>query len=153
MGAVLYAGLGRRSWRWVSMLSTRLDRRTELETLLHQVQNGPGIESAAGIKLYLAPNDKKTAEEVSASLGKTTKLSVSDSLSRAMVSRRSRSSTVVDRLLTFGSPDEVVEKLHQFRDETGPFNHLIYAGHDGRAPLDGVDGRESLPTLRLMGSS
>lgn len=41
-----------------------------------------GIESAAGIKLYLAPNDKKTAEEVSGSLGKTTRLAVSDSLSQ-----------------------------------------------------------------------
>lgn len=39
------------------------------------------IESAAGIKLYLAPNEKKTAQEVSDSLGKTTKLAVSDSLS------------------------------------------------------------------------
>lgn len=38
--------------------------------------------------------------------------------------------SVVDRLVTWGTPDEVVEKLHAFREETGPFNHLVYAGHD-----------------------
>jgi len=41
---------------------------------------------------------------------------------------------VVDRLVTFGSPAEVVEKLHAFREEIGPFNHLIYAGHDWADP-------------------
>ncbi|RDW14767.1 LLM class flavin-dependent oxidoreductase [Paracoccus thiocyanatus] len=51
---------------------------------------------------------------------------------------------VVDRLLTFGSPDEVIEKLHQFRDETGPFNHLIYAGHDWADP---VLGRRSMELM------
>ena len=39
------------------------------------------IESAAGMKLFLSPNEKKTAAEVSDALGKTTKLSLSDSLS------------------------------------------------------------------------
>ncbi len=41
------------------------------------------IESAAGMKLYIAPNEKKTAAEVSDALGKTTKLSVSDSYSQS----------------------------------------------------------------------
>lgn len=40
------------------------------------------LESAAGMKLYLSPNEKKTAQEVSDTLGKTTKLSTSDSWSR-----------------------------------------------------------------------
>lgn len=40
------------------------------------------IESAAGMKLYIAPNEKKTAAEVSEALGKTTKLSLSDSYSQ-----------------------------------------------------------------------
>lgn len=37
---------------------------------------------------------------------------------------------VVDRLVTFGSPNEVAEKLLAFRETAGPFNHLVYAGHD-----------------------
>jgi len=40
------------------------------------------IESAAGMKLYIAPNEKKTAAEVSEALGKTTRLSLSDSYSQ-----------------------------------------------------------------------
>ena len=53
------------------------------------------LEAAAGMKLYLAANDRKTATEIAGALGKTTKLSVSDSLSsddklrqRRSVSRR-----------------------------------------------------------------
>lgn len=40
------------------------------------------IESAAGMKLYIAPNEKKTASEVSEALGKTTRLALSDSYSQ-----------------------------------------------------------------------
>ena len=40
------------------------------------------IESAAGMKLYIAPNEKKTAAEVSEALGKTTRLFLSDSYSQ-----------------------------------------------------------------------
>lgn len=51
---------------------------------------------------------------------------------------------MVERLLTFGSPDEVVEKLHRFREETRPFNHLIYAGHDW---ADASLGRRSMELM------
>lgn len=54
------------------------------------------IESACGMKLFLSPNEKKTAAEVSEALGKTTKVSKSDSYSpdssglvRRTISRRS----------------------------------------------------------------
>lgn len=65
------------------------------------------IESAAGMKLYIAPNEKKTAAEVSDALGKTTKLSVSDSYSQAGqgVMRRSLSRRNEERPLL--TPDEV----------------------------------------------
>lgn len=53
------------------------------------------IESACGMKLFLSPNEKKTAAEVSEALGKTTKVSKSDSYSpdssglvRRTISRR-----------------------------------------------------------------
>jgi len=78
-----------------------------LESTPYSENERLGIESAAGIKLYLAPNDKKTAEEVSASLGKTTKLSVSDSLSRDHngMLRRSISRRNEERALM--TPDEL----------------------------------------------
>jgi type IV secretion system protein VirD4 len=65
------------------------------------------LESAAGMKLYLAANDKKTAGEISDALGKTTKLSVSDSLSRDrdFMQRRSISRRMEERPLL--TPDEV----------------------------------------------
>jgi len=65
------------------------------------------LESAAGMKLYLAANDKKTASEVSEALGKTTKLQVSDSLSRDrdFTRRRSVSRRMEERPLL--TPDEV----------------------------------------------
>ena len=53
------------------------------------------------MKLYIAPNEKKTAAEVSEALGKTTKLSLSDSYSqdgqgilKRSISRRNGSSSV-----------------------------------------------------------
>lgn len=65
------------------------------------------IESAAGIKVYIAPNEKKTAAEVSEALGKTTKLSVSDSYSQggSGVMKRSLSRRNEERPLL--TPDEV----------------------------------------------
>lgn len=65
------------------------------------------LESAAGMKLYLSPNEKKTAQEVSDALGKTTKLSTSDSYSRdaSLLTRRSLSRRMEERPLM--SPDEV----------------------------------------------
>jgi type IV secretion system protein VirD4 len=65
------------------------------------------LESAAGMKLYLAANDKKTAVEISDALGKTTKLSVSDSVSRDrdFMQRRSVSRRMEERPLL--TPDEV----------------------------------------------
>jgi len=65
------------------------------------------LESAAGMKLYLSPNEKKTAQEVSDALGKTTKLATSDSYSRdaSLLTRRSLSRRMEERPLM--SPDEV----------------------------------------------
>jgi type IV secretion system protein VirD4 len=65
------------------------------------------LESAAGMKLYLSPNEKKTAQEVSDALGKTTKLATSDSYSRdaSLLTRRSVSRRMEERSLM--SPDEV----------------------------------------------
>jgi type IV secretion system protein VirD4 len=65
------------------------------------------LESAAGMKLYLSPNEKKTAQEVSDALGKTTKLATSDSYSRdaSLLTRRSLSRRTEERPLM--SPDEV----------------------------------------------
>lgn len=65
------------------------------------------LEAAAGMKLYLAANDKKTAGEISDALGKTTKLAVSDSLSRDrdLMQRRSVSRRMEERPLL--TPDEV----------------------------------------------
>jgi type IV secretion system protein VirD4 len=65
------------------------------------------LESAAGMKLYLSPNEKKTAQEVSDALGKTTKLSTSDSYSRdaELIQHRSLSRRMEERALL--SADEV----------------------------------------------
>jgi type IV secretion system protein VirD4 len=65
------------------------------------------LESAAGMKLYLSPNEKKTAQEVSDALGKTTKLATSDSYSRdaSLLTRRSLSRRMEERPLV--SADEV----------------------------------------------
>ena len=65
------------------------------------------LESADGMKLYLAANDKKTTGEISDALGKTTKLSVSDSVSRDrdFMQRRSVSRRMEERPLLM--PDEV----------------------------------------------
>ncbi|MGA0539768.1 LLM class flavin-dependent oxidoreductase [Neotabrizicola sp. VNH66] len=37
---------------------------------------------------------------------------------------------VMDRLVTFGTPDKVADDLLAFREQTGRFGTLLYAGHD-----------------------
>lgn len=37
---------------------------------------------------------------------------------------------VMDRLVMFGDPSSVADQVLEFRDTTGPFGHLVYAGHD-----------------------
>ncbi|WP_431301080.1 LLM class flavin-dependent oxidoreductase [Tabrizicola sp. BL-A-41-H6] len=41
---------------------------------------------------------------------------------------------VMDRLVIWGTPDEVADKVLAFREEVGPFGTLVYAGHDWRDP-------------------
>lgn len=65
------------------------------------------IESAAGMKLYIAPNEKKTAAEVSEALGKTTKLAVSDSYSAAGQGLLKRSISRRNEERPLLTPDEV----------------------------------------------
>lgn len=67
------------------------------------------IESACGMKLYLAANDKMTAGEISELLGKTTRLSISDSYApdKGGLLRRSISRRNEERPLL--SPDEITK--------------------------------------------
>lgn len=37
---------------------------------------------------------------------------------------------VLDRLIIHGDPESVADQILEFRDVTGPFKHLVYAGHD-----------------------
>ncbi|MGJ8625267.1 MAG: LLM class flavin-dependent oxidoreductase [Yoonia sp.] len=37
---------------------------------------------------------------------------------------------VMDRLVIHGDPESVADQVLALREETGPFNHLVYAGHD-----------------------
>jgi alkanesulfonate monooxygenase SsuD/methylene tetrahydromethanopterin reductase-like flavin-dependent oxidoreductase (luciferase family) len=41
---------------------------------------------------------------------------------------------ICEQLIIHGTPDEVADKLLQFRDETGGFGTLLYAGHDWADP-------------------
>jgi alkanesulfonate monooxygenase SsuD/methylene tetrahydromethanopterin reductase-like flavin-dependent oxidoreductase (luciferase family) len=41
---------------------------------------------------------------------------------------------VLDRLVTFGTPDKVADELLAFRELTGGFGTLLYAGHDWADP-------------------
>ena len=41
---------------------------------------------------------------------------------------------VMDRLVTFGAPDKVADELLAFRETTGQFGTLLYAGHDWTDP-------------------
>ena len=37
---------------------------------------------------------------------------------------------MLDRLVIHGDPSSVADQLLEFRETTGPFGHLVYAGHD-----------------------
>lgn len=37
---------------------------------------------------------------------------------------------VLDRLIIHGDPQSVADQVLEFRETTGPFKHLVYAGHD-----------------------
>ncbi|MEP1144205.1 MAG: LLM class flavin-dependent oxidoreductase [Henriciella sp.] len=37
---------------------------------------------------------------------------------------------VLDRLVIFGDPSSVADQILELRETTGPFRHLVYAGHD-----------------------
>ncbi len=41
---------------------------------------------------------------------------------------------VCDRLILYGTPDEVADKILAFREEVGDFGTLLYAGHDWADP-------------------
>jgi type IV secretion system protein VirD4 len=120
------------------------------------------LESAAGMKLYLAANDKKTAGEISDALGKTTKLSVSDSVSRDrdFMQRRSVSRRMEERPLL--TPDEVrrlnpdqailiperqnpllVQRIVYFQD---PTFKTLFEAQSGPLPYPSKDGA----TLRAL---
>src|SRR4029078_7217161 len=51
---------------------------------------------------------------------------------------------VLDRLLTFGSGNKVVDELLAFHDEVGPFGELVYAG------MDWVDPALTKRSMELM---
>ena len=51
---------------------------------------------------------------------------------------------VLDRLVTFGSVNKVVDELLAFYDETGPFGELVYAG------MDWVDPALARRSMQLM---
>jgi alkanesulfonate monooxygenase SsuD/methylene tetrahydromethanopterin reductase-like flavin-dependent oxidoreductase (luciferase family) len=51
---------------------------------------------------------------------------------------------VLDRLVIYGTPAQVAEKLLAFREEVGPFGTLVYAGHDWANPTLGKQ------SMRLM---
>lgn len=51
---------------------------------------------------------------------------------------------VMDRLVIYGTPDEVADKILAFREEVGPFGTLLYAGHDW------VDVDLARNSMRLM---
>ena len=38
--------------------------------------------------------------------------------------------SICDRLILWGMPDEVADKILAFREEVGDFGTLLYAGHD-----------------------
>jgi alkanesulfonate monooxygenase SsuD/methylene tetrahydromethanopterin reductase-like flavin-dependent oxidoreductase (luciferase family) len=52
--------------------------------------------------------------------------------------------TILDALVTFGTPDEVADKLLAFRENVGDFGTLLYAGHDW---LDRDLARQSMVLL------
>ncbi|MGB3315311.1 MAG: type IV secretory system conjugative DNA transfer family protein [Albidovulum sp.] len=121
------------------------------------------LESAAGMKLFLSPNEKKTAAEVSDALGKTTKLAVSDSLSRDTGFRQKRSVSRRMEERPLMTPDEIrklsadkvilvperqnpilAERIVYFQDPT--FRTLIEA-QKGPLPFPSVE-RAEIATMR-----
>ncbi len=65
------------------------------------------IEAAAGMKLYIAPNEKKTAGEVAEALGKTTRLALSDSYSQDGKGLLKRSVSRRNEERPLMTPDEI----------------------------------------------
>jgi alkanesulfonate monooxygenase SsuD/methylene tetrahydromethanopterin reductase-like flavin-dependent oxidoreductase (luciferase family) len=51
---------------------------------------------------------------------------------------------VFDRLVTYGTPEQVIDKLQAFRETVGDFGTLLYAGHDW---LDRDLGRRSMTLM------
>jgi alkanesulfonate monooxygenase SsuD/methylene tetrahydromethanopterin reductase-like flavin-dependent oxidoreductase (luciferase family) len=51
---------------------------------------------------------------------------------------------VLDRLVTYGTPDKVADELLAFRESVGPFGTLLYAGHDWK------DKRLARRSMQLM---
>ncbi len=121
------------------------------------------LESAAGMKLFLSPNEKKTAAEVSEALGKTTKLAVSDSLSRDTGFRQKRSVSRRMEERPLMTPDEIrklpadkviliperqnpilAERIVYFQDTT--FSALI-DGQKGPLPYPSIE-RADIAALR-----
>lgn len=41
---------------------------------------------------------------------------------------------VCDRLVTYGTPDQVAEKILALREEIGDFGQIVYVGHDWTDP-------------------
>jgi alkanesulfonate monooxygenase SsuD/methylene tetrahydromethanopterin reductase-like flavin-dependent oxidoreductase (luciferase family) len=54
---------------------------------------------------------------------------------------------VLEELVTWGTPDKVVDDLNRFREETGEFGTLLYAGHDW------LDERLARRSMQLMADS
>ncbi|WP_353475878.1 LLM class flavin-dependent oxidoreductase (plasmid) [Salipiger sp. H15] len=60
---------------------------------------------------------------------------------------------VLDRLVIHGEPASVADQILALREETGPFKHLVYAGHDWTDPALGrrsmvLMAEEVLPQLQ-----
>ncbi|WBU62209.1 type IV secretory system conjugative DNA transfer family protein [Paracoccus albus] len=121
------------------------------------------IESAAGIKAFISPNEKKTAGEVSEALGKTTRLSVSDSLSsdgrgllRRSVSRRNEERPLmsVDEVRKLNAAKIILiperqnpilaDRIEYFKD---PHFSPIMAAQSG--PLPYPDERHQIRSMRV----
>jgi len=51
---------------------------------------------------------------------------------------------VLDKLVIWGTPDKVIDELHAFREETGAFGTLLYAGHNWK------DKQLAIRSMELM---
>lgn len=120
------------------------------------------IEAAAGMKLYLSPNEKKTAGEVSEAVGKTTKMATSDSVSADMSMHRRRTLSRRNEERPLMTPDEIrkldtakviliperqnpiiADRIVYYED---PFFQKIMASQTG--PLPYPDERHALTAMR-----